>query len=72
MALRDYSDQRAGNLIYPAEMDPRAGAVENLLEQAVKEELNYRQCSIRALSQEWNGRRHQAWIHGSIKPGYPG
>lgn len=32
--------------------------VENLLEQAAKEELNYREFLCLALHQEWNGR-HQ-------------
>ncbi|WP_413725366.1 IS21-like element helper ATPase IstB [Sodalis sp. RH16] len=45
------------NLLTRLKMDHLSGAVENLLEQATKEELNYREFLIRALSQEWNGRR---------------
>lgn len=34
-------------------------SVENLLAQAVKEELNERETLVRGLNHEWNGRRHK-------------
>lgn len=39
-------------------MDHLTDAVDNLLEQAVKEELNARETLVRVLSHEWHGRRH--------------
>ena len=40
--------------------------VENLLEQAAKEELNYREFLCRALQQEWSGR-HQHGMESRLK-----
>lgn len=40
-------------------MDHLTDAVDNLLEQAVKEELNARETLVRVLSHEWHGRRHK-------------
>lgn len=40
--------------------------VESLLEQAAKEELNYREFLCRALQQEWSGR-HQRGMESRLK-----
>ncbi|KFK92456.1 MULTISPECIES: IS21-like element helper ATPase IstB [unclassified Serratia (in: enterobacteria)] len=40
-------------------MEHLTDAVDNLLEQAVKEELNARETLVRVLNHEWNGRRHK-------------
>lgn len=42
--------------------------VENLLEQAAKEELNYREFLCLALTQEWNGR-HQRGVSVQAEAG---
>ncbi|MEA9393644.1 IS21-like element helper ATPase IstB [Acerihabitans sp. TG2] len=47
------------SLLTRLKMDHLTGAVENLLEQAAKEELNYREFLTRVLSQEWHGRRNR-------------
>lgn len=46
--------------------------VENLLEQAAKEELNYREFLCRVLQQEGAGAINAAWSPGRSKPGSPG
>ncbi|MBZ3672651.1 hypothetical protein JT305_19360 [Salmonella enterica subsp. enterica serovar Senftenberg] len=38
--------------------------VESLLEQAAKEELNYREFLCRALQQEWSGRHQRGMSPG--------
>ena len=40
--------------------------VENLLEQAAKQELNYREFLCMALQQEWSGR-HQRGMEARLK-----
>ncbi|NIF23093.1 IS21-like element helper ATPase IstB [Candidatus Pantoea multigeneris] len=46
-------------LLLRLKMDTLPDAVENLLEQAVKEDLNAREILMRVLGHEWNNRRYK-------------
>lgn len=52
------------SLLSRLKMEHLAYQVENLLEQAAKQELNYREFLCLALQQEWNGRHQRGWSHG--------
>ncbi|HDL6960585.1 TPA: hypothetical protein PXM37_004227 [Yersinia enterocolitica] len=43
-------------LLARLKMDHLGAAVDNVCEHAAKEELNYREFLVQALSQEWSGR----------------
>ncbi|MDY4378087.1 IS21-like element helper ATPase IstB [Pectobacterium brasiliense] len=47
------------DLLARLKMEHLTDAVDNLLEQAVREELNAREMLVRVLSHEWHGRRHK-------------
>jgi DNA replication protein DnaC len=53
-------------LLSRLKMEHLAYQVENLLEQAAKSELNYREFLCLALQQEWNGR-HQRGMESRLK-----
>ncbi|QGY28333.1 IS21-like element helper ATPase IstB [Pantoea cypripedii] len=46
-------------LLQRLKLEHLTDAVDNLLEQSVKEELNARETLTRVLAHEWNGRRHK-------------
>ncbi len=53
-------------LLARLKMDHLGAAVDSVCEHAAKEELNYREFLVQALSQEWNGR-HQKGLESRLK-----